>query len=182
MRIYESGDFEQLLNLLAQSPEAAGQQIMQMMAEQKVIRQPYTFEVDFSTQGGGNALLAGQFAAPASGLTVAGSFLVDSSAPFMLVSGAYEADVAGAAKNAGNDPIPNGTVFITDQSGNRNWMNAAVPIASLFGRGFSPYYWPQPRLIPANTTISVVLGNYDAAVTANVRLSFHGWRYYQIGQ
>lgn len=181
MRIYEAADIKRLIDMLPNvaGTEAIYNELAQMMAEQQVIRQPYTFEVDFSSGAG---LLAGQFAAPAVGAQVAGNFLVDSSAPFMLVSGAYEADVAGAAKNAGNDPIPNCTVFITDQSGNRNWMNVAVPVPSLFGRGSNPYYWPQPRLIPANSNITVTLANYDAAQVPNVRLSFHGWRYYAAGQ
>ena len=181
MRIYEAADIQKLLNMLPNVPgtEALYTELMAMLAEQQVVRQPYTFDVDFSSGAG---LLTGQFAAPAPGAQTPGNFLVDSSSPFMLVSGTYEADVAGAAKNAGNDIIPNATVFITDQAGNRNWMNTAVPVPSLFGRGNSPYYWPQPRLVPANSNISVVVANYDAAVTNNIRLSFHGWRYYAVGQ
>jgi hypothetical protein len=160
--------------------------VMAMREENKVIRQPYTFEVDFSAGAG---LLAGQFGAPAPNASVQGNFLVDSSSPFMLVSGTYQTDVAGAVHSLGGAAaagagvlLPNLTVAITDQSSNRSWMNQPVPVAALFGYVASlPYFWPQPRLVPANSNIQVVLANFDPAVTYNCRLQFHGYRFYALG-
>lgn len=183
MKVYERDDFAALLNILPSLPgtEAARNTLMAMMAENAVIRQPWTFEVDFSTGTGAN-LRAGQFAAPAPGASTQGNFLVDSSAPFMLVSCSQFSDIAGAAQTSGTLIVPGCTVFISDQSSNRNWMNVAVPVPSLFGDAKTPWYWPQPRLIPGNTNVQVALANYEAANTYNVRLSFHGWRFYATGQ
>lgn len=179
MRIFSTQDFDTLLAQLPNTPENNGayQLLMQYRADSQVVKNPYTFDVDFSSGAG---LLAGAFAAPAPNAQTVGNFLVDSSSPFMLVSTSYRADVAGAAANGGAYIEPNATVLIQDQSSNRNFMNIAVPVTSLFGRLGLPYFWPQPKLIPANTNIQVTLANYDAAVTNNVRLSFHGYRLYSL--
>lgn len=179
MRYYDADSFEQLMQLVPDVPEA--QPLMQQLAEMRnetlVEKQPYTFEVDFSTGAG---LLAGQFAAPAAGAQTPGFFLVDTSSPFMLISTTYRSDLAGAATTETTLISPNQTVFIQDQSGNRNWMNVAVPVTSLFGRAPLPYFWPIPRLIPGNTNVGVTLANYDAASVPNTRLSFHGYRLYSV--
>lgn len=179
MRFYTSDDFANLMSLVPNVPEARDlmQQLANMRNETRVEQQPYTFEVDFSTGAG---LLAGQFAAPAPGAQTPGSFLVDTSSPFMLVSTTFRSDLAGAAQTETTLVSPNQTVFIQDQSGNRNWMNLPVPVSSLFGRAPLPYFWPIPRLIPGNTTVAVTLANYEAANTPNTRLSFHGYRLYSV--
>lgn len=181
MRIYTQEDFEQVLNALPNDPanHAVYNMLMAMRDESRVIKQPYTYEVDFSTGAG---LLAGAFAAPGVGVAVQGNFLVDSSAPFMLVAQAYRADLAGAAQTSGAQISPNNTVFIVDQSGNRQWMNGPVPVTAIFGTGERPWFLPQPRLIPANTNVQVQLANYEAANTNNIRLAFIGYRYYAVGQ
>lgn len=181
MKLYDQNDFQALLDMLPATPENTqiAQQIQAMIAEQGVIRQPYTFEVDFTT----GTAAAGAFAAPlAAGGQTAGNFLVDSSSPFMLCETAVWCDLAAAAQTSGTEIVPNAVVFISDQSSNRNWMNFPVPIKSLFGSAERPFYWPQPRLIPANTNVQVVVTNYEAANVNNIRLSFHGWRYYAVGQ
>ncbi len=177
MRLFTADDYQQLIDALPDTPEnrTVLEALQQMRAETSVAKEPWTFEVDFSTGAG---LLAGQFAAPGLGAQVTGSFLVDTSSPFMLVSQTYKADIAGAAQLSGTQVIPNATVFIQDQAGNRNWMNVAVPVASLFGTAQLPYFLPQPRLIPGNSTVNITLANYEAANTNNVRLSFHGYRLY----
>jgi len=185
MKVYEASDFADCLNLLPAVPgnEAIRNRLMEMMAEQKTIRQPYNFEVEFSTGTGAN-LRNGSFAnlAPGSTGTTAGNFLVDSSSPFMLVAGSQFSDIAGAAQTSGTLIVPGCTVMIADQSSGRNWMNLPVPIPNLFGSGQLPFYWPQPRLIPANTNVQVTGSNYEATNTYNVRLTFIGWRYYAVGQ
>lgn len=176
MRVWSADDFQSLLDQL---PATADNQVvysrlMQMMSESKVIRQPYTFEVDFTT----GVTFPGQFAAPAAGASVGGNFLVDTSAPFMLVSQTFKSDLAAAAFLSGTQVLNNQLVFIQDQSSNRNWMNFAVPVLSLFGTAQLPYFLPQPRLIPANTNVQITLSNGDAAAVPNTRLSFHGYRMY----
>jgi hypothetical protein len=180
MQIPTTSDYDNIIQMLPDTPEnhAAIQALLQLRSNTQVIRQPWTFEVDFSTGAG---LLNGTFAAPAPGATSIGNFLVDTSAPFMLVSGTYRADLAGVAQLNATRISPNSLVLIQDQSSNRNWMNLAVPVTSIFGeQGGLPYFWPQPRLIPANTNVQVTLSNYEAANTPNVRLQFHGYRLYSL--
>lgn len=178
MKIWTPEDFDQLIALLPSTAEnnELYQALIAARNEQSVIRQPWSFEVDFSTGAG---LLAGQFAAPAPGAQTVGNFLVDTAAPFMLIAGSFRADLAGAAQTEGARISPNCTVLIQDQASNRNWSNVGVPVTSLFGaNGGLPFFWPQPRLIPANTTVQVTLANYEAVNTPNVRLTFHGFRLY----
>jgi hypothetical protein len=177
MRIYTGEELQTIIESIPDFPEnaIALQQLWAMKQENDVIRQPYTFEVDFSTGAG---LLAGAFAAPAPGAQTVGNFLVDTSSPFMLVSQSFKSDLAGVAQLSGTLVVPNQTVLIQDQSSNRNWSNVGVPLASYFGTGELPYFLPQPRFIPANTNVQVTLANFEAATTPNTRLSFHGYRLY----
>lgn len=179
MRIYTGDDIQHLIDQMPDIPDnqVALSMLYSMKQENDVVRQPYTFEVDFSTGAG---LLAGQFPAPAPGAQTPGNFLVDTSSPFMLVSQTFKSDLAGAAQTSGALIVPNQTVLIQDQSSNRNWQNLAVPLASLFGTAQLPYFLPQPRFLPANTNVQVTLANFEAANTPNTRLSFHGYRLYSM--
>lgn len=167
MRIYNQQDYEALLSMLPNLPENASvyDALQQMRNESGVERQPYNFTLTFT-------------AIPAGTTPASQSFLIDSSSPFMLVSQVFEADLAGVAQLAGTQIFPNVGVVIQDQSSNRNWQNAAVPVTSWFGIGQRPYFLPQPRLIPANTTILVTVNSFEAAATPTVRLTFQGYRYY----
>lgn len=182
MKLYSSEEIQRVIDALPGEPgnQAVLAALMQMRAEQQVVRQPYNFEVDFATgvvQGATNL-----FAAPvAAGGVSQGGFLVDTSAPFMLVSSQYQADVAGAAVTVSTRPAPNVVCAIQDQSSNRNWQNGPVPIPSIFGNGQLPYFWPEPRLLPANTNVIITLTNYDAASVPNIRLTFSGYRLYSAG-
>ncbi len=169
MRVYTSQDYEALLAMLPNAPENGPvyDALMQMKNESGVERQPYNFTVTFT------AIAAGATPAPQ-------SFLVDSSSPFMLVSQTFEADLAGVAQLSGTQIYPNVGIQIQDQSSNRNWQNAAVPVTSWFGIGREPYFLPQPRLIPANTTVLITATSFEAAATPTVRLTFQGYRYYTI--
>jgi hypothetical protein len=175
MQIPTTSDYDSIIQALPDTPEnhAAIQALLELRANTQVIRQPWIFEVDFAT--------GAAFTPPAPAATQIGNFLVDTSAPFMLISGTYRADIAAAAQTATTRVSPNATVLIQDQSSNRNWMNVAVPVTSIFGQeGGLPYFWPQPRLIPANTNVQISLTNYEAANTNNIRLSFHGYRLYSL--
>jgi hypothetical protein len=170
MNIPNAQDYDSLLARLpnVQGNEYVAQQLLMMRNDARVERQPYNFVVSF------NALAAGVTAPVA-------SFLVDTSAPFMLVSQQYVCAVDPfAAKNAGNYPVPNATVQIQDQSSNRNWQSAAVPIPTIFGTGERPYFLPQPRLIPANTTVLITVVSTENAQTNDISLVFSGWRYYAV--
>jgi len=181
MRLYTQEDFEALIARLPDTAEnqSVYQSLLDMRDENSVERQPYTFEVDFST--GVIAGTANIFPAPtaAGAISSTGNFLVDASAPFMLVCQSYQADLAGAVITVSTRQSPNWVITIQDQSSNRNWMNTPVPIPSIFGQtGSLPFFWPQPRLLPGNTNVQMTVTNYDAAAVDNVRLSFHGYRLY----
>lgn len=177
MKVFTPQEIAQVINMLPPGSEGAASILTEWMAENSVAREPFTYEVDFATtviQGSTNV-----FAAPvAAGGQSLGTFLVDAAAPFMLVSTAFQSDLAGAAVNTSTRQSPNWTILITDQSSNRQWMNGPVPIPSIFGNGQLPYIMPQQKLIPGNTTISLQVTNYDAAAVLNTRLSFHGYRLY----
>lgn len=181
MRLFTAENFEALIAQLPQTPDNQDvyNQLMAMRDENAVERTPYSYEVDFATtitQGSANL-----FPAPvAAGGQSVGNFLVDASAPFMLVSTTYQADVAGAAATVSTRPAPNCVILIQDQSSSKSWMNTPVPIPSIFGYGSLPYFLPQPRLLPGNTNVQLTLTNYDAASVPNIRLSFHGYRIYDV--
>jgi hypothetical protein len=182
MKVFSSSEIQRVIDALPADP--ANQPVLSLLlgmrAEQEVVRQPYNFEVDFATgvvQGSTNL-----FAAPAAaGGVVQGFFLVDTSAPFMLVSTTFQSDLAGGAVTVSTRVSPNWVITIQDQASNRNWQNGPVPIPSIFGDAKLPYFWPEPRLIPANTNILLTVTNYDAAAVHNTRLTFQGYRLYSAG-
>lgn len=167
MNVPTTQDFDAILAALPNDSgnALAYNMLMSLRAASMVEKQPFTFELDFP------ALAAGATSAPT-------SFLVDASSPFMLCYQCYEADIAGATRTLNTAPVPNVSCSIQDQSGNRNWQNANVPIQNIFGNGQQPFVLPQPRLIPANTTVSVQLVSFEAAQAMTVRLSFIGFRFY----
>ena len=168
MRMFTAQDFENVLSTIPNSPENAQvyAAIQAMAQEQKTSREPYTFPVTFAN------LTAGQTG-------IQGSFFVDASSPFMLVQQNYQcAPYAVTVMTEATRLIPNVTISITEQSSNRNWQSAAVPVSSIFGTGENPWFLPQPRLIPANTTVTMTVNNFDGAQAYNLILSFIGFRLY----
>ncbi len=168
MRMYSAQDFQNIIGLLSNDPSNAQAYaaLMAMMNEQKVSREPYVFPVSFLA-------LAASTQAPV------GSFFVDASSPFMLVQQNYFASPNPILiSTQATQIIPSCTVQITEQSSNRQWQSAAVPVTSIFGTGQNPWFLPQPRLIPANTTVSVTVANQDTVDDLNLTLSFIGFRLY----
>lgn len=181
MKLFTADDFKRLVDMLPNTADnqAVYAQLMEMMDENSVEKHPYNFEVDFCTtitQGSSNV-----FAAPtaAGAASVTGNFLVDASSPWLWVSQSYQADVAGAAVTVSTRPAPNVVCLITEAASNRQWMNGPVPIPSIFGVSGLPYMLPQPRLLPGNSNVQIQVTNYDAASVPNIRLTFHGYRFYQ---
>lgn len=180
MKLFTAEDFERLIEQLPNDPatQAVYAALMEMRDENSVEKHPFDYEIDFATtitQGTTNV-----FAAPtaAGALVVTGNFLVDASSPWLWVSQSFQADVAGAAVTLTSRPSPNVVAFITEAASNRNWMNGPVPIPSFFGANGLPYMLPQPRLLPGNSNVQVQVTNYDAASVPNIRLTFHGYRFY----
>jgi len=168
MRTLTTHDYQQMLDAVPNLPENAQiyALLTQALAESKVSREPYTFPVNFV-----NVVAAAT--APV------GSFFVDASSPFMLVEQNYVATpYPVTVMTEATRLIPNMQVQITEQASNRNWQSAAVPVSSIFGTGENPWFLPQPRLIPANTVVSITVNNFDTAQAYNLYLSFIGFRLY----
>lgn len=124
------------------------------------------------------------YVATFSGLAAAasanGTIQIEADADFMLQKLAYEADIAAAAFTASTRPVPNVNIQITDTGSGRQLMNNPVPIPSFFGTGELPFILPNPRKFTKQTTIALAVTNFDAAVTYNLRLSFIGYKIYEL--
>lgn len=89
----------------------------------------------------------------------------------------YHLDAAAAQGASNTLAIPNITALLNDSGSGRNLMNAALPlpmIASPDGN-HTPAEFPWPKIFTRNSTISLTLTNYDAAVaTNNIRVALYG--------
>jgi len=130
------------------------------------IKEFYTYEEDFS--------------GIAPGASGTGNINIQADSDFVLQKLQYHADIAGAAVNDSTRVVPNMSIIITDTGSGRQIMESAVPIPSLFGTGRLPFILPTPRLFLARATINLVVTNFDAAATYNVRLSFTGYKLYNL--
>jgi hypothetical protein len=170
MKRFEPQDFDRLLALIPQGQQndALYQAIEQMAQEAQVLTYPWALNIVLN--------LATVPAAPAPGVTVNGQLNIDATAPFMILSGSMQADIAGAAQTLGSQVLPNAAILLTDQSGNVNFMDQATPLSALFGSWHQPYDWREPKLMPANSQIGWSITSYEAANINNLRLTFHGYR------
>lgn len=134
--------------------------------QNRIIKEFYTYEEDFTGVTSGNS--------------ATGNINIQADSDFVMQKLAYHADIAAAAVTDSSRVIPNMTVIITDTGSGRQLMESAVPIASLFGTGQLPFILPTPRLFLARSTINIVVANFDAAVTYNLRLSFTGYKQYSL--
>lgn len=138
----------------------------QQAAGPRYVKEFFTYELDF--------------AAVANGSSASSSFNIQADSDFVLQKLAYFADIAAAAQTANTRVIPLMTTVITDTGSGRQLMSAAVPVVSLFGTGELPFILPTPRLFQARSNVSVTVANFDAAATYNLKLSFIGYKQYQL--
>ena len=120
------------------------------------------------------------FSSLASGATSTGTINIQADSDFVLQKFTYFADLAAAAQTDSGRVIPLATVLITDSGSGRNLMESALPISNIFGTGDLPFILPQPKLFLARTTITVVLTNFSASSTYNIRLSFIGYKVFRL--
>jgi len=134
--------------------------------QSRIIKEFYTYQEDFT--------------GVASGASATGNINIQADSDFVMQKLTYHADIAAATVTDSSRVVPNMTVIITDTGSGRQLMESAVPIASLFGTGQLPFILPTPRLFLARSTINIVVANFDAAVTYNLRLSFTGYKQYSL--
>lgn len=99
---------------------------------------------------------------------------INADSDFQIEKLTFFADIAAAGQNNSTRVIPLATVLIVDSGSGRQFSDQAFPIASLFGNGQIPFVLKQPKILSARTSISVVVANFDAVNTYNLRLSFIG--------
>lgn len=83
----------------------------------------------------------------------------------------YHMDSAAGQQASNTDPIPNITAMLTDSGSGRQLMSAPIPLG-LLASSDSPQATkvelPWPKIFTRNSTISLQLTNFDAAVATNV--------------
>lgn len=161
--------YDELVSLLQMVPADTpiADRLTQLANEARIVRFPYTYNAVFS---------AGIAAAGNATVNVA----ITADAPFLIVNSTYEADVAGSAVTASSYVYPLMSVLLTDTGSNRQMMDVAVPVTSIFGNGQFPYVWPEPKLMPANSVLQVQVTSFEAANTNRLRLSFNGYKLYSL--
>ena len=91
------------------------------------------------------------------------------------------ANIANGTLTNATQVLPNLNVLITDTGSGRQFMNTAVPVASLFGTAQNPFILPMPKLVRARSVLAIQVTNFDAAVTTyQLYLSFIGNKIYTL--
>lgn len=111
---------------------------------------------------------------------------IQNDADFVWVAAHYHADIAAAAQVDSTRVIPLATVLMTNGGTNRQLSalantaqnNLGMPIPAIFG-GREPLYLPKPLLLAANSTFTLQVNNFDAAVAYNIRLSMIGYKIFK---
>jgi len=87
----------------------------------------------------------------------------DGASNFLWMYSSYAADTAAAGQTAATRQYPLCDILITPSDTSSQFMNAAVPVTSIFGNGENPFVLPAPREIPARSVLTFQLTNRDAA-------------------
>lgn len=118
----------------------------------------------------------------AAGVSSTDTIQIEADSDFWLQKLAYDANDDTAIPTANTRPVPAASIVIADTGSGRQFMNAAIPIASIFGSGGLPFILPHPRFINRNGSITVTFTNFSneigAGATYNLRLAFIGYKIY----
>ena len=101
------------------------------------------------------------------------TFSTQGDSDFLILMGTR---VVSTVDNLTATAFPPMLVKIEDSGSGRNMMDKAVHLENLFGTAQQPSVWPFPKLIRANSTVTVTLQNLSAASAFNARLSFLGFK------
>ena len=99
--------------------------------------------------------------------------IIAAASDFMWYYGTYAADANSAVQTVNTRTYPLVDILITPSDTSAQFMQAAIPVTSMFGNGENPFVMPAPRLIPARSSITFTATNRDAANT-NLRLQLIG--------
>lgn len=116
------------------------------------------------------------------GSTVNQLLQIDASADFVWLQSSYTCDVARAGQTESTRVYPLATVLLTPTDSSSQLMNAAVPVTSIFGNGESPFILSRPRVLAAQTSLTVQVANIDAAQAYNLQLSLIGVKRFRGGR
>jgi hypothetical protein len=136
----------------------------------------FVYQALFSgTATAGNA---GQLTA---GATATFQINIQADSDFKILAGTQHASVANTAQTFSTVTWPQITVLLTDQGSGRNLMDNPVDVASMFGTGQLPFFWPTPKILSARSTLQVQCTSYESSQTTNLRLYFIGVKLFPIG-
>jgi hypothetical protein len=117
----------------------------------------------------------------ANGATSNLNFIVQADSDFKLVKMTYFADIALAAQTDSTRIVPLVTIQVVDTGSGRQLFSSPMPIASLCGTGQLPFILPVPRIFKARSNVAIILANFSAASTYNIRVSFIGTKIFALG-
>ena len=163
----------QILNNLPNTAENVNVQnrLVSLISSKTIQPIPYTYNAVYWVTGAANALAAGAVNVPV-------NVNIQADADFLILTQTYDCNTANAARNSNSLVIPNASVILTDTGSGYQMMDQAVSVPNIFGSGQFPFVLPQPKLMPAKSTLQVLMSNYDAAAGYNIRLSFNGVKLY----
>jgi len=107
----------------------------------------------------------------------------DTDSNFVWQKMAVFCDIAGAAQTDSTRVLPLVTVQITDSGNSQGFMNAAIPIPSIFGDGRLPFVLPGPQAVRPGASFTFAFVNYSAATAyANLRVALIGVKRFNVPQ
>jgi hypothetical protein len=132
------------------------------------------------------ALFTGTAAAGNAGALTAGGTAtfqinIQADSDFKILAGTQHANVGNTAQTFNTVTWPLITIMLTDTGSGRNLMDNPVDVASMFGTGQLPFFWPVPKIMSARSTLQVQATSYESSQTTNLRLYFIGVKLFPIG-
>lgn len=115
----------------------------------------------------------------AAGAQTSLSIAINGDSAFEVVSTTAVVTLTDNTTFAANWPI---LCRIEDSGSGRVISDQPIHMNNYFGTAEEPKYWDHPKLIPANSTITITLQNLDLVNAYHVRLAFHGFKVFPIQQ
>lgn len=121
---------------------------------------------------GANFLAVAPAAAPTQNIAI------QADSDFEVQKLTFASDLNAGVQTSSTITIPQCTMIITDTGSGRQLMNQAIDFTTFFGNAQNPFILSVPKVFKANSNIAIVLTNYSAAQTYNIRLSLIGAKVY----